>query len=84
MMIIFYGLSTYNCLQRSSKSGEIPIFYNIPICAIFRSVFLKIDQRPQTNFYLQKSIISCYQTEDIRNLIKLPTFFVIGPERCSK
>ena len=52
----------------------------------FRSVFLKIDQRPQTNFDLQKFIISCYQTEDIRNVTKLPTFFflVIRFERCSK
>ena len=59
-------------------------FYNIPKCAIFRSVFLKIDQRPQTDFDLQKFIISCYQTEDIRNVIKLPTCFVIGLEICSK
>ena len=57
---------------------------NIPKCSIFRSVFLKIDQRPQTNFDLQKFIISCFQTEDIRNVIKLPTYFVIGFERCSK
>ena len=84
MMIIFYGLSTYNYLQCISESGEIPIFYNTPKCSIFRSVFQKIDQTPQTNFDLQKFIISCYETEDIRNVIKLPTFFVIGFERCSK
>ena len=78
MMIIFYGLSTYNYLQCSSESGEIPIVYNIPKCSSFRSVFLKIDQRPQTNFDLQKLIISYYQTEDIRNVIKLPTFLLLG------
>ena len=75
MMIIFYGLSTYNYLQCSSESGEIPIFNNIPKCSIFRSVFLKVDQRPQTNFDLQKFIISCFQTEDIKNVMKLPTLF---------
>ena len=53
-------------------------------CSNFRSVFLKIDQRPQTNFDLQKFIIPCYQTEDIRNVIKLHNFFVIRFERCSK
>ena len=84
MMIIFYGLSTYNYFQCSSESGEIPIFYNIQKCSIFRSVFFKIDQRPQTNFDPEKFIISCYQTEDIRNVIQLPKFFVIGFERCSK
>ena len=83
MMIILYGLSTYNYLKCSSESGEIPIFYNIPKCSIFRSVFLKMDQRPQTNFDFQKLIISCFQTVDIRNVIKLPTFFVIGFERIS-
>ena len=84
MIINFYGLSTFYYLQCGSESGEIPIFYNISECSIFRSVFLKIDQRLQTNFDLQKFIISCYQTEDIRNVIKLPTFFVIGLKRCSK
>ena len=78
MIIILYGLSTYNYLQCSSQSGEIPNFYNIPKCSIFGSVFLKIDQRPQTNFDLQKSIISCYQTEDIRNVVKLPHFLLLG------
>ena len=82
--LFFYGLSTYNYLQCSSESGEIPIFYSIPKCFIFRSMFLKKGKRPQTNFDLQKFFVSCYQREDIRNVIKLPTFFVIGFERCSK
>ena len=84
MKMMFYGLSTFNDIQCSSESGEIPIFYNIQKCSIFRSVFLKIDRRPQSNFNLQMFIISCNQTEDVRDVIKLPTFFVIGLERCSK
>ena len=63
------------------KFQYFKIFKN---CSIFRSVLLKIDQRPQTNFDLKMLIISCHQTEDITNIIKLPTFFVIGLERCSK
>ena len=68
-------LSTYNYLKCSSKSGEIPIFYNIQKYYIFISLLLKIDQRSQINFDLQKFIISCNQTEAFRNAIKLPTCF---------
>ena len=73
--------STYNYLNCSSKSGgEIPISYNIQKCFIFRSVLQKIDQRPQTNFDLQKFIISCNQTEVLRKVIKLPESIVRDPD----
>ena len=75
MKMMFYRLSTYNYLQYSSESGEISIFHNIQKCSIFRSVLLKIEKRPQTNFDLQIFIVSCFQPEDIRNVMKPPTFF---------
>ena len=70
-------------LPHDPESREIPFFLIFKI-VLFRSVLLQIDQKPQNNFYLQMFIISCLQTENIRNVIKLPTFFVFWLERSSK